>query len=58
MKSPHTLATPGDRIRVAHGVFGRTGKVRAAIAGHIIVHYDDGGREVIDTTRRGISVLP
>lgn len=49
--------TAGDRIRVAYGVFGRTGVVRSTMAGHILVHYDDGSRELVDRTRRGISCM-
>ena len=52
-----TVVTAGDRIRVARGVFGRTGHVRAAYKGHILIQYDDGGREIVDRTRRGMWVL-
>jgi hypothetical protein len=47
----------GDRIRVARGVFGRLGRVSSTSAGHVLVRYDDGGRELVDPTRRPIWVL-
>jgi hypothetical protein len=47
----------GDRVRVAHGVFGRLGRVRSLSPGHILVHYDDGGRELVDLTRRRLWVV-
>ena len=50
------LAT-GDRVRVASGVFGNSGEVRSISAGHILVQYDGGGREVIDPTRRPVWVI-
>jgi hypothetical protein len=54
--APTRLAT-GVRVRVASGVFGRTGHVRSISAGHILVHYDCGGREFIDPTRRPMWVI-
>ncbi|MBB3606332.1 hypothetical protein FHT40_006021 [Mycolicibacterium sp. BK556] len=50
---PIHLST-GDRVRVASGVFGNSGRIRSISAGHILVHYDHGGREVIDPTRRPV----
>ncbi|WP_164478394.1 hypothetical protein [Mycolicibacterium stellerae] len=47
----------GDRVRVAHGVFGRLGRVSSTTPGHIVVQYDRGGREIIDQTRRSVWVL-
>jgi|GEM_PF-5255667 len=47
----------GDRVRVAHGIFGRVGQVRSAPPGHVVVHYDCGGREIIDLTRRSIWIV-
>ena len=47
----------GDRVRVAHGVFGRLGRVRLVSPGHVLVHYDDGSRQLVDTTRRQLWVL-
>jgi len=47
----------GDRVRVAHGVFGRLGRVRSISPGHVLVHYDDGGRQLVDPTRRRLWVL-
>ncbi|MDX1882151.1 hypothetical protein [Mycolicibacterium sp. 120270] len=44
----------GDQIRVAHGVFGKLGRVSSTSPGHVVVHYDRGGREVIDLTRRSV----
>lgn len=49
-----TLLSTGDRIRVASGVFGNPGQIRSISAGHILVDYDHGGREVIDPTRRAV----
>ncbi len=50
------LAT-GDRVRVASGVFGNSGQIRSVSAGHILVQYDGGGREVIDPSRRRVWVI-
>ena len=47
----------GDRVRVASGVSGNPGRVRSITAGHILVHYDRGGREVVDPTRRPVWVI-
>lgn len=47
----------GDRIRVAHGIFGRLGRICSAAPGHIVVRYDDGGRGIVDPTRRGIWIV-
>jgi hypothetical protein len=47
----------GDRVRVAHGVFGRIGWVRSTSPGHVVVHYESGGREIIDLTRRTIWII-
>lgn len=49
--------TAGDRVRVAHGVFGRVGRVHSTSPGHVVVHYESGGREIIDITRRTIWVI-
>ncbi|GAA2420198.1 hypothetical protein A7G45_01950 [Mycolicibacterium llatzerense] len=46
----------GDRVRVSHGVFGRLGRVSSTSAGHFVIRYDDGAREVIDPTRRQLWV--
>jgi hypothetical protein len=51
------LPVVGDRIRVAHGVFGRPGRVRSISPGHVLIRYDDGGREVVDPSRRPLWVL-
>ena len=53
----HTLPVAGDRVRVAHGVFGRLGRVRSTAPGHVVVHYDRGGREIIDITRRPLWII-
>jgi len=58
--APSALPCPpiaGDRVRVAYGVFGRLGRVCSISPGHVIVRYDDGGREVVDPTRRPLWVL-
>jgi len=47
----------GDRVRVATGVFGSPARVRSISAGHILVHYDRGGREVIKTRRRAVWLI-
>ena len=47
----------GDRVRVAHGVFGRLGWVSSTSPGHVVVHYDRGGREIIDRTRRSVWII-
>ncbi len=47
----------GDRIRVARGVLGRLGRVGSTSPGHVVVHYDDGGREIVDPSRRPLFVL-
>lgn len=47
----------GDRVRVAYGVFGRFGHVRSTSPGHVLVHYDDGSRELIEASRRPIWIL-
>ena len=44
----------GDRVLVASGVSGRLGRIRSISPGHIVVHYDRGGRDIIDPTRRPI----
>lgn len=54
---PDVSPAAGDRVRVAHGIFGRLGRVRSTSPGHIVVHYDCGGREIIDLTRRSILVI-
>ncbi|MCV7219167.1 hypothetical protein H7J51_28285 [Mycobacterium crocinum] len=54
--SSHRLST-GDRVRVASGVYGNPGRIRSISAGHILVQYDHGGREVIDPTRRPVWVI-
>jgi hypothetical protein len=51
-----TLAA-GDRVRVAHGVFGRLGWVSSISPGHVVVQYDRGGREIIDPTRRSVWII-
>ena len=53
---PNALVA-GDRVRAAHGVFGRLGRVRLISPGHVLVHYDDGSRQLIDPTRRQLWVL-
>jgi len=53
---PISLAT-GDRVRVSSGVFGNPGRIRSILAGHILVQYDGGGREIIDPTRRPVWVI-
>jgi hypothetical protein len=53
-----SLLIAGDRVRVAHGVFGRLGRVSSTSPGHVFVRYDDGAREMIDPTRRPLWVLP
>lgn len=52
-----TKLAAGDRVRVATGVFGSPARVRSISAGHILVHYDCGGREVIDPTRRAVWLI-
>jgi hypothetical protein len=52
-----TRVATGDRVRVASGVFGNAGRIRSISAGHILIHYDHGGREVIDPTRRPVWVI-
>jgi hypothetical protein len=47
----------GDRVRVAHGVFGRLGWVSSTSPGHVVVQYDRGGREIIDPTRRSVWII-
>jgi hypothetical protein len=47
----------GDRVRVARGVVGRLGRVSSTGLGHVHVRYDDGGREVVDLTRRPLWLL-
>lgn len=55
--SSRRLST-GDRVRVASGVYGNPGRIRSISAGHILVQYDHGGREVIDPpTRRPVWVI-
>lgn len=54
--SPISLSA-GDRVRVASGVLGHPGRIRSISAGHILVHYDHGGREVIDPSRRPVWVV-
>jgi hypothetical protein len=49
--------TAGDRVRVARGVFGRLGNVCSTSPGHVVVRYDDGGREIIDHTRRALWIV-
>ena len=56
-RSAQTHLAAGVRVRVASGVFGRTGHVRSISPGHILVHYDCGGREFIDPTRRPVWVI-
>lgn len=53
----HHVPVPGDRIRVASGVFGRLGRVRSTSPGHVLVEYDAGGREVVDPTRRALWIV-
>jgi len=56
--SPSTVVPAvGDRVRVAHGVFGRLGRVRSTSPGHVVVQYDRGGREIIDHTRRAMWIV-
>jgi len=55
MAATHPPAT-GERVRVSRGVFGRLGRVSSTSAGHIVIHYDDGAREVVDLTRRQLWV--
>lgn len=55
-QSTYALAT-GDRVRVAHGVFGRLGRVRSLSPGHVLIDYDDGGRQLVDLTRRRMWLL-
>ncbi len=52
-----TRPAAGDRVRVAHGVFGRVGRVHSTPPGHVVVQYDCGGREIIDLTRRSIWIV-
>ncbi len=52
-----TILEVGDRVRVASGVFGRLGQIRSISPGHILVHYDCDGREVIDLARRPVWVV-
>ena len=52
-----TTLEVGDRVRVSSGVLGRLGQVRSISPGHILVHYDCAGREVIDLTRRPVWVV-
>ena len=55
-KSGFSLAA-GDRVRVAHAVFGRVGWVTSTSPGHVVVQYDRGGREIIDPTRRSVWIV-
>lgn len=55
--SSHVVLTVGDRVRVAHGVFGRLGRVCSTSPGHVVVQYDRGGREIIDHTRRSMWIV-
>lgn len=52
---PHPCA--GDRVRVAHGVFGKLGTITSTSPGHVVVHYDRGDREIVDPTRRSIWIV-
>lgn len=47
----------GDRVRVAHGVFGKLGTITSTSPGHVVVHYDRGDREIVDPTRRSIWII-
>ncbi|GFG55223.1 hypothetical protein CQY20_32750 [Mycolicibacterium agri] len=47
----------GDRVRVAYGVFGRLGRVTSTSPGYVLVRYDDGARELIDSARRPVWVV-
>ncbi len=47
----------GDRVRVAHGVYGRLGWVSSTSPGSVLVRYDDGAREVVEHTRRAVWVV-
>ena len=47
----------GDRVKVAHGIFGKLGQVRSISPGHVIVQYDRGGRDIIDQTRRSVWII-
>ena len=51
------LVVAGARVRVARGVVGRLGQISSTTPGHVLVRYDDGGREVIDLARRPLWVL-
>jgi hypothetical protein len=54
--TPNALVA-GDRVRVAHGVFGRLGRVSMLSPGHVLVDFDDGSRQLVDVTRRRIWVV-
>ncbi|MBN3459783.1 hypothetical protein JNN96_37780 [Mycobacterium sp. DSM 3803] len=51
------LLVAGGGARVAGGVVGRLGRVSSTKPGCVLVRYDDGGREVVDSTRRPLWVL-
>jgi hypothetical protein len=46
--------TPGTRVRVAHGVLGQLGTVRAVSPGHLMVLLDNGAHEIIDLSRHPV----
>jgi hypothetical protein len=51
------LVVAGARVRVARGVVGRLGRISSTTPGHVLVRYDDGGRDVVDLARRPLWVL-
>lgn len=44
--------TPGTRVRVAHGVFGQLGTVRAVSPGHLMVRLDSLRGAALSTATR------
>lgn len=51
------MPVAGDRVRVSRGILGRLGRVSSTSPGHFFIHYDDGGRELVDPTRRQMWLL-